>query len=141
MYDPAITTSTCVTLWRENVKVHLCIKSMMLMKTPCEELRRQLVDNSQAEWKEIPTSYYAIDLALQMLVEKLKRRVMTIAECKQEAEMLHMDEKATMAALRYLHGSTSSSTTMTRMLCQEWCLSMGRCSWTRSLSWWRKATS
>ena len=26
-------------------------------------------------------------------------------------------------------GSTSSSTTTTRMLCQEWCLSMGRCSW------------
>ena len=69
-----------------------------------EELRRQLVDNSQAEWKEIPTSYYAIDLALQMLAEKLKRRVLTIAECKQEAEKLHMDEKATMAALRYLHG-------------------------------------
>ena len=69
-----------------------------------EELRGQLVDNSQAEWKEIPTSYYAIDLALQMLAEKLKRRVLTIAECKQEAEKLHMDEKATMAALRYLHG-------------------------------------
>ena len=69
-----------------------------------EELRRQLVDNSQAEWKEIPTSYYAIDLALQMLAEKLKRRVLTITECKQEAEKLHMDEKATMAALRYLHG-------------------------------------
>ena len=69
-----------------------------------EELRRQLVDNSQAEWKEIPTSYYAIDLALQMLAVKLKRHVLTIAECKQEAEKLHMDEKATMAALRYLHG-------------------------------------
>ena len=73
-------------------------------KGTLEELRRQLVDNSQAEWKEIPTSYYAIDLALQMLAEKLKRRVLTIAECKQEAEKLHMDEKATMAALRYLHG-------------------------------------
>ena len=73
-------------------------------KGTLEELRRQLVDYSQAEWKEIPTSYYAIDLALQMLAEKLKRRVLTIAECKQEAEKLHMDEKATMAALRYLHG-------------------------------------
>ena len=73
-------------------------------KGTLEELRRQLVDNSQEEWKEIPTSYYAIDLALQMLAEKLKRRVLTIAECKQEAEKLHMDEKATMAALRYLHG-------------------------------------
>ena len=73
-------------------------------KGTLEELRRQLVDNSQAEWKEIPTSYYAIDLALQMLAEKLNRCVLTIAECKQEAEKLHMDEKATMAALRYLHG-------------------------------------
>ena len=73
-------------------------------KGTLEELRRQLVDNSQAKWKEIPTSYYAIDLALQMLAEKLKRRVLTIAECKQEAEKLHMDEKSTMAALRYLHG-------------------------------------
>ena len=74
-----------------------------LDKGTLKELRRQLVDNSQAKWKEIPTSYYAIDLALQMLAEKLKRRVLTIAECKQEAEKLHMDEKATMAALSYLH--------------------------------------
>ena len=68
------------------------------------QLQEQLMQKSPAEWKEIPTSYYAIDLALQMLAEKLKRRVLTIAECKQEAEKLHMDEKATMAALRYLHG-------------------------------------
>ena len=68
------------------------------------ELRGQLVDHSPAEWQEIPTSYYAIDLALQALAEKLKRYVLTIEECKQEAEKLQMDEKSMMAALRYLHG-------------------------------------
>ena len=68
------------------------------------ELLGQLVDHSPAEWQEIPTSYYAIDLALQALAEKLERYVVTIEECKQEAEKLQMDEKSIMAALRYLHG-------------------------------------
>ena len=67
------------------------------------QLQNQLVDNSPAEWKEIPTSYYAIDLALQLLAEKLGRCVLTIEECKREAEKLHMDDKSMMAALRYLH--------------------------------------
>ena len=68
------------------------------------QLRVQLVENSPAEWKEIPTSYYAIDVALQLLAEKLGRYVLTIGECKLEAEKLHMDVKSMMAALRYLHG-------------------------------------
>ena len=68
------------------------------------QLRVQLVENSPAEWKEIPTSFYAIDVALQVLAEKLGRYVVTIEECKQEAEKLHMDYKSMMAALRYLHG-------------------------------------
>ena len=68
------------------------------------QLRVQLVENSPAEWKEIPTSFYAIDVALQVLAEKLGRYVLTIEECKQEAEKLHMDYKSMMAALRYLHG-------------------------------------
>ena len=67
------------------------------------QLRGQLVTNSPADWKEIPTSYYAIDLALQILAEKLGRYVLTIEECKQVAEKLHMDDKFMMAALRYLH--------------------------------------
>ena len=67
------------------------------------QLQIQLVDNSPAEWKEIPTSYYAIDLALQLLAEELGRCVLTTEECKQEAEKLHMDDKSMMAALRYLH--------------------------------------
>ena len=69
-----------------------------------EQLRVQLLENSPAEWKEIPTSYYAIDVALQVLAEKLGRYVLTIKECKQEAEKLHMDYKSMMTALGYLHG-------------------------------------
>ena len=68
------------------------------------QLRVQLVENSPAEWKEIPTSFYAIDIALQVLAEKLGRYVLTFEECKQEAEKLHMNKKSMMAALRYLHG-------------------------------------
>ena len=73
-------------------------------KGTLEQLRVQLVENSPAEWKEIPTSFYAIDIALQVLAEKLGRYVVTIEECKQEAEKLHMDYKSMMVALRYLHG-------------------------------------
>lgn len=67
------------------------------------QLRGELVDKSPAEWKEIPTSFYAIDLALQALAQRLGRYVVTIEECKQEAENLQMDERSMMAALRYLH--------------------------------------
>ena len=73
-------------------------------KSALAQLQGQLVDNSPAEWKVILTAYYAIDLALQALAEKLERYVLTIEECKQEAEKLQMDEKSMMAALRYLHG-------------------------------------
>ena len=66
-------------------------------------LQHELVENSPAEWQQIPTSYYAIDLALQALAEKLGRYVLSIEECKQEAEKLEMEEKTMMAALRYLH--------------------------------------
>ena len=68
------------------------------------QLRVQLLENSPAEWKDIPTSFYAIDVALQVLAEKLGRYVLTIEECKQEAERLHMDDKFMMVALKYLHG-------------------------------------
>ena len=67
------------------------------------QLQQELVENSPAEWQQIPTSYYAIDLALQALAEKLGRYVLSIEECKQEAEKLEMEEKTMMAALRYLH--------------------------------------
>ena len=72
-------------------------------KETISQLRSELVDKSPAEWKEIPTSFYAIDLALQTLVLKLGRLVLSIEEVKQEAEKLQMEERSLMAALRYLH--------------------------------------
>ena len=72
-------------------------------KETISQLRSELVDKSPAEWKEIPTSFYAIDLALQTLVLKLGRLVLRIEEVKQEAEKLQMEERSLMAALRYLH--------------------------------------
>ena len=41
-------------------------------KSALAQLQGQLVGNSPAEWKVIPTAYYAIDLALQALAEKLE---------------------------------------------------------------------
>ena len=72
-------------------------------KETMAHLQKELVENSPAEWQQIPTSYYAIDLALQALAEKLGRYVVSIEECKQEAEKLEMEEKTMTAALRYLH--------------------------------------
>ena len=72
-------------------------------KETMAHLQQELVENSSAEWQQIPTSYYAIDLALQTLAEKLGRRVLSKEECKQEAEKLDMEEKTMMAALRHLH--------------------------------------
>ena len=67
-------------------------------------LRKKLMEMSPAEWKEIPPSWYAFELALQALAEREGRGVLTMEECKGEAQKLLMDDKSTMAALRYLHG-------------------------------------
>ena len=66
-------------------------------------LQNILVETSSAEWKEIPPSWYAFELALQALAEREGRGVLTVEECKGEAHKLLMDEESTMAALRYLH--------------------------------------
>ena len=67
-------------------------------------LREKLMEMSPAEWKEIPPSWYAFELALQALAEKEGRGVLTMKEVKGEAQKLLMDDKSTMAALKYLHG-------------------------------------
>ena len=67
-------------------------------------LREKLMEMSPAEWKEIPPSWYAFELALQALAKKEGRGVLTMEEVKGEAQKLLMDDKSTIAALRYLHG-------------------------------------
>ena len=66
-------------------------------------LRDKLVEMSPAEWKEIPPSWYAFELALQALAERKGGGVLTVEECKGEAQKLFMDEESTIAALKYLH--------------------------------------
>ena len=73
-------------------------------KATIASLREKLMEMSPAEWKEIPPSWYAFELALQALAEREGRGVLTMKEVKGEAQKLLMDDKSTMAALKYLHG-------------------------------------
>ena len=68
-----------------------------------EELRRLIVEKSSVKPRPIPLSWHALELALQKLMLKLKRGVLSKAECFEVARRYHFDNESFEEALQYLH--------------------------------------
>ena len=68
-----------------------------------EELRRLIVEKSSVKPRPIPLRWHALELALQKLMQKLKRGVLSKAECFEVARRYHFDTESFEEALRYLH--------------------------------------
>ena len=67
------------------------------------ELRKVIVERSNVQPKQIPLRWNALELALQELMLKLGRGVLTKAECFRAAEGFHFDKESFEEALEYLH--------------------------------------
>ena len=68
-----------------------------------EELRRLIVEKSSVKPRPIPLRWHALELALHKLMRKLKRGVLSKAECFEVARRYHFDNESFEEALRYLH--------------------------------------
>ena len=68
-----------------------------------DQLKESLMTKSQTKCRNLPLKWYSYDVALQMLMEELKRCALSRKECEFIGYKLGFDRTSLNAALSYLH--------------------------------------